>query len=452
MEKRPHQPIFFIDDEEHIRIATAQMLELEGYEVTTFSNAKAALQQLDTQWPGIVISDIRMPEMDGMAFMRKAQALDPDLPIVLVTGHGDITMAIKAIREGAYDFLEKPFHNEMLFDIVTRAFEKRSLVLENRKLRKVLEEQTDQKLIGLTPVMQALKEKIHRLATTQADVLINGLTGTGKELVAHSLHQNSPRKDKPFVAVNCAAIPETMIESVLFGHEAGSFTGAQKRHIGKFEHAQGGTLFLDEIESMPLTLAAKILRVLQERVVERLGSHTPIPLDLRIIAATKADLKELSEQGAFRQDLYYRLNVVELHLPPLADRREDIPLLFEHFTTLASQRYQLEKPTVSAALIAQLMAHDWPGNVRELRNAADRFVVGSEVSQFDLTQFTGKLGQEPGLTLPQRVERFEKALIEQELKRQKGSIQNTYQALGLPRKTLYDKLNKYQLRREDFLS
>jgi len=447
--------ILLIDDEAHIRRATSQMLSLADFEVTALDGAAAALDQFDGarcdgDWPGVVVSDIRMPGIDGLELLRRLQALDADIPVILITGHGDVSTAVQAMRDGAYDFIEKPFNNELLVDVVERALEKRALVLENRALRAELAAQREHTIIGRSPAMVALRDAVRRLASTDADVLINGRTGTGKEVVARALHQSGKRRDRPFVAVNCAAIPESMMESELFGFEAGAFTGASKRRVGKIEHASGGTLFLDEIESMPPSLGAKLLRVLQERCVERLGSNAQIAVDLRVIAATKHDLLALAEKGEFRADLYYRLNVVELHLPSLAARREDISLLFQHFVDKARQRFGLQPPAVSAELLAQLMEHDWPGNVRELKNAADRYVVGSDLNQIDLSQFTGKFGQAPGLSLAERVERFEKSLIEQEMNRQRGNPQATYTALGLARKTFYDKLKKHGLSRDDF--
>ncbi len=434
-------PVLFVDDEPHVRAAAAQTLELEGLEVCECEGAQAALAKLAEGWPGIVVSDVRMPGIDGFGLLRAAHALDAELPVVLVTGHGDIAMAVQAIRDGAYDFLEKPFRTELLVDTVRRALDKRRLTLENRRLRAELEASrgTDALLLGRTPAIERLRTAIRDLADADADVLVEGETGAGKEVVARLLHLKSPRHDKPFVALNCGAIPETIFESELFGHEAGAFTGAAGRRIGKFEHAQGGTVFLDEIESMPLGLQVKVLRVLQERAVERLGSNKAIPLDIRIVAATKVDLRDASRGGKFREDLYYRLNVVKLAIPPLRSRREDIPLLFQHFVLRAAERYRRAPPPVDGATLARLMAHDWPGNVRELANAADRFVLG-------------QLAGEPaacGASLPEQVAAFERLVIAQELERCGGNVGDAADALGVPRKTLYDKLKKHGLKRED---
>jgi two-component system C4-dicarboxylate transport response regulator DctD len=360
-------------------------------------------------------------------------------------------MAVNAIRDGAYDFLEKPFSSEHLSDVIKRAMEKRALTLENRSLRRELESQSASanRLVGNTRSMHRLRSLIAQIADTDADVLILGETGTGKELVARSLHEQSRRRARNFVAVNCGALPESMIESELFGHEAGAFTGAQKRRIGKFEHANGGTLLLDEIENMPLPLQTRLLRALQERSIERLGSNELIPLDLRIVAATKIDLKEASAEGRFREDLYYRLNVVTLEIPPLRDRADDIPLLFQHFVQLAAIRYQREATPPGPAQVQRLVGHDWPGNVRELRNCAERFLLLGDCApqQGDDADRDRTVA---GATLPEQVERFERALIDQALTRHHGSIKEALVTLGLPRKTLYDKMRKHGLDRQDY--
>ncbi len=444
--------ILFIDDEVHVRRAAEQTLELAGLQVHSLNSADGAFDYLSREWPGIVISDVRMPGIDGLELLSKVQDVDPDLPVVLITGHGDISMAVQAIHDGAYDFIEKPFSTEQLLEIVRRALEKRSLVLENRSLHAELRGQTQgpAPIIGRSAIMERLRAYLADIGPTNADVLILGETGTGKELVARNLHLLSDRHSKPFVALNCAAIPESIMESELFGHEAGTFTGAGSRHIGKFEYANGGTVFLDEIESMPPAFGAKLLRVLQERAVVRLGSHQLIPLDIRVVAATKTDLKAASAQGEFREDLYYRLNVVEIRLPALRERREDIPLLFEFFAQLACGRYQRSAPPLGTDTFAELMSKDWPGNVRELRNAADRYVLGC-LSQTDHRGDSsgGKIAAS-GLSLPERVEQFERALIAEELTTQEGKVKQTYTALGLPRKTFYDKVQKHGINLKDF--
>ncbi|WGZ95149.1 MAG: sigma-54 dependent transcriptional regulator [Candidatus Thiothrix putei] len=378
--------ILLIDDEKTVRDATAQSLLLAGYTVETFSRAADALQKLTAEFEGVIISDIRMPEMDGLEFLQRVLRIDRDLPVILISGHADVATAVSAIRNGGYDLLEKPFSNTQLVEVVKRASDKRRLTLENRALKEALANQTrpGPRIIGQTPAIMMLRKMITRIANVNADVLVMGETGTGKELVARSIHEQSQRRDHNYVAINCAAIPASLLDSELFGHEAGAFTGAKGKRIGKFEHANGGTLFLDEIEGMPLTTQAPLLRVLQERKIERLGSNKLIPLDIRVIAATKVDLKDAAERAEFRRDLYYRLNVVTLEIPPLRARREDIPLLFQHFVLIAAARCETEVPPLNSQALHVLMGHDWPGNIRELRNIAERYVLLGEAYNFDL--------------------------------------------------------------------
>jgi two-component system, NtrC family, C4-dicarboxylate transport response regulator DctD len=448
-------PVIFVDDEQHVRRAAEQTLELAGYDVQSFDRAEQALTRISRAWPGVLVTDVKMPRMDGLTLLRRAIEVDSQVPVVLVTGHGDVSMAVQAMRDGAYDFIEKPFPAELLVDVVRRAMEKRALVLENRALRSELDgrEGPESMIIGKTVVVERLRRAIASIADTDADVLIFGETGTGKELVARCLHESSRRREKPFVAINCGAVPETIIENELFGHEPGAFTGANQRRVGKFEHSSGGTFFLDEIESMPPFLQVKLLRVLQERVIERLGSNESVNLDLRVIAATKKDLREACNEGEFREDLYYRLNVATLVIPPLRERREDIGLLFQHFLMKSCARYGREIPMVQSETLRELIAHTWPGNVRELQNVAERLVLGLD-QQFAFGLMDGAEVPQPerNLTLPEQVECFEKCVIEQELLHQLGNIKATYEALGLPRKTLYDKMRKFGLNRSDYIS
>lgn len=437
-------PVIFIDDEKHIRRANSQTLELAGYEVTSLERAEHALPHLSEAWGGVVVTDIRMPGMGGLEFLQQMQEMDPDLPVILISGHADIAMAVQAMRDGAYDVLEKPFATGQLLDTVRRAGEKRTLTLENRSLRQELELQgaPGPRLLGNSEGMQRLRATIAQIGDTDVDILILGETGTGKELVARSLHEHGQRREHNFVAVNCGAVPENLIESELFGHEAGAFTGAKGMRVGKLEHSNGGTLFLDEIESMPMKVQVHLLRVLQERYIERLGSNTPIPLDLRVVAASKVDLLAAVD---FRDDLYYRLNVVTIEIPPLRERREDILLLFQHFVLVASARYQREVPVLNPTQLSVLMTHAWPGNVRELRNTAERYVLLGENYAYDLEKLLHGAENSLAITLPQQVECFEKSLIIQELALQKGSLKQTMVALGIPRKTLYDKMQRYGL-------
>jgi len=445
--------VIFIDDEIHIRQANRQTLELADLEVACFDCGEDGLPHLSMEWPGVVICDIRLPQMDGLEFLLRAQKIDRDLPIILITGHGDISMAVQAMRDGAYDFIEKPYSTERLVKTVQRALEKRMLTLENRILRQELKAHSapGPRIIGRTPAMVRLRATIAKVADTGADILIVGETGTGKELVARSLHEHSQRRTKNFVAVNCGAVPESIIESELFGHEAGAFTDAKKTRIGKFEHAQGGTLLLDEIESMPFRTQVHLLRVLQERTLERLGSNKLIPLNVRVIAASKVDLLQASKAGQFREDLYYRLNVVCLETPPLRARLEDIPLLFHHFLLVAGHRYQQEVPLPKASQMNALMAYAWPGNVRELRNLAERYVLLGSQFGWSLDQLLSGTGdKEEKDNLVSQVDCFERGLIEQALLASNGSIKDAMDALALPRKTLYDKMRKYGLDKSDY--
>lgn len=444
--------VLFIDDEKHIRQANRQTLELADLDVECLDSADVALPMLNSDWPGVVVCDIRLPNMDGLQFLVEVQRIDSDLPVILITGHGDISTAVQAMRDGAYDFIEKPYSAERLVKTVQRALEKRALTIENRSLRRelVAHSTPGPRIIGRTPVMEHLRAAIAQVADTGADVLVLGETGTGKELVARSLHEHSNRRTRNFVAVNCGALPETMIESELFGHEEGAFTDAKSKRIGKFEHANGGTLLLDEIESMPLRVQIHLLRVLQERSLERLGSNELIDLDLRVVAASKVDLREMAEAGDFREDLYYRLNVVSLEIPPLRERREDIPLLFHHFLLVACHRYQQEVPLPNGGQMNALMTHSWPGNVRELRNLAERYVLLGGQTGWSIDSLLSGDEKEQLRSLSQQVECFERSLIEQALVSASGSIKDVMEALVIPRKTLSDKMRKYGLDKSDY--
>ncbi|QZX82868.1 two-component system response regulator DctD [Metapseudomonas otitidis] len=439
----PTVQVLLIDDDPHLRQALSQTLDLAGLKVASLGDAKGVADALDPDWPGVVVSDIRMPGIDGLELLRQLHARDPQLPVLLITGHGDVPLAVQAMRAGAYDFLEKPFASDDLLDSVRRALDLRGLVLENRSLRLALSDrqQLSARIIGQSAASQRLRDQVGALAATQADVLILGETGAGKEVVARALHDLSSRRDGPFVAINAGALAESVVESELFGHEQGAFTGATKRRIGKFEYANGGTLFLDEIESMSPDVQVKLLRLLQERVVERLGANQLIPLDIRIIAATKEDLRQAADQGRFRADLYYRLNVASLRIPPLRERGEDILLLFRHFAEAASARHGGQPRPLDAGQRATLLAHNWPGNVRELQNAAERFALGLDLA---LDNSAPEVPLSGG-GLSEQVEAFEKALIQAELANPHSSMRSLAEALGLPRKTLSDKLRKHNL-------
>lgn len=433
--------VLIVEDDPHVLLGCQQALALEDIPSIGVNSAEEALAQVDSDFAGIVVSDIRLPGIDGLELLTRLKQRDASLPVVLITGHGDIGMAVGAMRDGAYDFMEKPFSPERLVDVARRALEQRALAREVSALRRQLagRQALAQRIIGRSPAMQQLRELIANVADTNANVLIEGETGTGKELVARCLHDFSRRQSKQFVALNCGGLPESLFESEIFGHEAHAFTGAGKRRIGKIEHADGGSLFLDEIESMPLNLQIKLLRVLQEHSLERLGSNQSVAVDCRVIAATKSDLDELGKRGEFRSDLYYRLNVVTLELPPLRERREDIALLFEHFLQLAALRFDRAVPELDRQTLAALSAHDWPGNVRELRNVAERFALGLPVFK--------KSGQADNNTLGfnEAVEAFERSLLSAALERHAGNLSQAAQTLGMAKTTLFDKVKKYGL-------
>ncbi|WP_026331875.1 sigma-54-dependent transcriptional regulator [Pseudomonas mandelii] len=438
--------VMVVDDESSIRSAVEQWLSLSGFEVQLFSRADECLAQLPKHFPGVILSDVRMPGMSGLELLAEVQRRDADLPVILLTGHGDVPMAVEAMRDGAYDFLEKPFSPETLLSSLRRALDKRRLVLENRALHEQADNRAklDATLLGVSRGLQTLRRQVLDLATLPVNVLIRGETGSGKELVARCLHDFGPRADKPFVALNCAAIPEQLFEAELFGHESGAFTGAQGKRIGKLEYADGGTLFLDEIESMPLAQQVKLLRVLQEQKLERLGSNQSIRVDLRIIAATKPDLLDEARAGRFREDLAYRLNVAELRLPPLRDRREDIPLLFEFFAQSAAERLGRTFPPLSGPQLSHLLSHDWPGNVRELANVAERQVLGLSEPE--------PVGIDPGQSLAAQQEAFEAHCLRAALTRHKGDVKAVLEELQLPRRTFNEKMQRHGLSREMFIS
>ena len=445
------ETILFVDDEEHLRLAAEQALNLEDLPVNCLGQAEKALAQIGRNFPGILVTDIRMPGMDGIELMRRALEIDSEFPVILVTGHGDVELAVQCMREGAYDFLEKPYAPSRLVETVRRALDKRRLTLENRALRSQVggRDAIEARLNGRSAAMVNLRHQIRAIAATEADMLIVGATGTGKEVAARALHRASARGDWPFVHINCAALPEALIESELFGHEAGAFPGATRARYGKFEHARGGTVFLDEIESMPRPMQAKLLHAIQNRAITRLGSNDPVELDVRFVAASKTDLEAEAAAGRFRSDLLYRLNVVTLRVPDLTERREDIPRLFVQLVNEAAARYKRPAPDVPGAVLNAVSARTWPGNVRELRNAADRFALG-----LDLAIGDGAVGATPvegRANLSDKVADFERALIAASLTAHGGSLKETYEALGLSRKALYEKMQKYGLDRAAFI-
>jgi len=445
--------VLVVDDDPVNQDLLAQQLAGLGAAILTVGDGSAALQKLQPDFPGVVVTDMKMPRMDGLELLRHGREKDADLPIIIVTGHGDIAMAVQAIRDGAYDFIERPYDADRLREMVTRALHARALALENRALRAELKAKVglEARLLGASPIMADLRQTIARIADTDANVLIVGETGTGKELVARSLHDLGGRGRQRFVPVNCGALPEGLFESELFGHEAGAFTGAAKQRIGRLEYAHRGTVFLDEIDSLPLGMQAKLLRVLQEREIERLGSNEMIKTDFRTIAATQVDLKKAIETGAFRADLFYRLDVAEIHIPALRDRRADIPLLFQAFAEELAAHHGREQPKLGRDDLQALMAYSWPGNVRELRNIAERYVLGLHRMSGALAEFLPSLdGKSPGLG--EQLDAFERCVLDQELAKRNGNIQAAADALGLPVRTLNDRMRRHGLSRKTYVA
>lgn len=447
----PIGEIYLVDDEAEIRQACQQTFELEGYAITTFSSAEEVLPYITPDWLGVVISDVKMPGMDGLTLLGHLMELAPELPVVMLTGHGDVPMALEAIRSGAYDFLEKPAPPEYLIEVAKRALEARRLCLENRNLKERLAVDVDleSRILGDSPEILQLRQTVSSLASIDVDVLILGETGVGKELTARSLHDCGNRKGGKFVPLNCCAIPESLVESELFGHERGAFTNASSRRIGKIELAQGGTLFLDEVESMPLDIQVKLLRALQERVIERVGSNQLIPVDFRVVAASKVDLREAVSSGAFREDLFFRLNVARISVPPLRDRAGDVVQLLHYFMAIMAERFSRPIPELEAEISKRLQQYSWPGNVRELRNVAQQLVLGLplDLSGESVSTLTEHSASE-GTVLDELVEDYERQLIVDALNRNGGRIEKTASDLGIPRKRLYLRMRKYGLRKE----
>ena len=437
------QTVLFVDDEEELRKATGQTLMLADIPAMILDRAEPALAQISRGFDGVLVTDIRMPDHDGLWLMRKALEIDPEFPVILVTGHGDVNLAVQSMREGAYDFLEKPFAPSRLVSIIQRALDKRRLTIENRALKREVggRDKLEARLIGRSDAMVGLRKSVRAIAATDADVLITGATGVGKDLTARALHDLSARAPHPFVHINCAALPEGLVETELFGHEAGAFPGAMRARFGKFEFARQGTVFLDEVDSLPVQIQAKLLHAVQERQITRLGANDPIALDIRVIAAAKTDLESAVAAGSFRADLLYRLNVVTVNVPPLSARRDDIASLFLNLAAQAAARYSKPVPDVPPAVLSQMATQSWPGNVRELRNAADRFVLGLDPA--------ANQSDSADQSLAARVAAHEKSLIAAALTANGGSLKQTYEALGLSRKALYEKMQKHGLSKAD---
>jgi DNA-binding NtrC family response regulator len=453
-ERRPR--VLLVDDDESFRRVQEYQLDQAGFRVTSAGDGEAALEAFREGLHDLVVSDVRMPGLDGLELLARVRAISPDTPVVMVTAQGTIETAVEAMKHGAFEFLTKPFPGEKLRLTLDRAREFARLRRENRELRREVEGRfAFENLIGSAPPMKALFESMQLAAPTASTVLIVGETGTGKELVARAIHYNSPRKEGPFVTVNCGAIPETLMEAELFGYRRGAFTGADSDRKGKFETADGGTLFLDEVGEIPLALQPKILRVLQSGEVDRLGSDRPVRVDVRIVAATHRDLERLVADGKFREDLYYRLAVIPLVVPPLRDRRDDIPLLADHLLRRMEAKTGRSGLRIPPEAFALFDRYPWPGNVRELENAIERLVVLSRDDQLAVQGLPEKIrglgGAEggTGIKLPPqglRLDELERDLIVQALERSGGNRTKAAKELGLTRNTLLYRMQKHGLR------
>ena len=429
--------VVFIDDEAEIRRATAQSLSLAGLEAITFDSGEAALAAIGSDFDGIVISDIRMPGIDGLELFRRLSERDPDLPVILISGHSDIATAVAAVQRGAYDFLAKPFQADRLIATAKRALEKRQLVLENRHLRAqsgaLLEAGP---LLGNSPAIDQLRRTIKQIAQLDVDVLIEGETGTGKSLIASMLHDLSQRRARPMVTLDCGALPDVLVESELFGHVSGAYAGAHHLRTGRIEQANRSTLFLDEVETMPATVQQKLQRALETRQITPMGGDVPRALDFRTVTASKVDLAARAQQGQFSASLFYRLNGITLRVPPLRERRDDIPMLFTVFIGLAAERLKRAEPALTPAIWHRLEDHHWPGNVRELQQFAETVVLGLDSGGQQNLQ-TGA-----AIDLKSQMALYEAALIENALTVAQGDVRCAIAALDLPRKTFYDKVKR----------
>jgi two-component system nitrogen regulation response regulator NtrX len=458
--------ILVIDDEAAIRDSLRMILEYERYEFVGAASGPDGVALVRRDPPDIVLLDIMMPGMNGLETLAEIRTVEETLPVAMISGHGTITDAMQATRLGAFDFIEKPFTSERVLVTVAKGLEVRELRQENRELKLAMESKYE--IVGRSLALKSVLEAVRRAAPTNATVLLLGESGVGKELVARTVHRNSPRAGQRFIQVNCAAIPEELIESELFGHEKGSFTGATEKQIGKFEQADRGTIFLDEVADMSAKTQAKVLRVLQEQEVERLGSSRTIKVDVRVIAATNKDLEEAIQRGAFREDLYFRLNVIPIVVPPLRERREDIPPLVQHFARRTSEEHNLRPKRFDAHALEALQRSRWRGNIRELRNTVERVMImttGDVVRVEDLPQeIRGDAGARPGPadqpaatassvaapagplavgTLREFKDAAERAYLVQKLRENNWNISKTAEVIDTPRSNLYKKLEQY---------
>ncbi|MCU0641157.1 MAG: sigma-54 dependent transcriptional regulator [Candidatus Margulisbacteria bacterium] len=445
--------ILVVDDEKSMRDSLHLLLK-DRYHVLLAGSGREAIEQIRKQPIDLVLLDIRLPEIDGIEVLKLIKGIDDAVEVIMVTAVITVGKAVEAIRAGAYDYITKPFDIAALTEQVEKIMEKRLLARENQSLRQLLESDYQyEKIVGKSPAIREVFRVVEEVAKSNATVLITGESGTGKELVARAIHNRSPRQNKLFVAVNCAAIPENLLESELFGHEKGSFTGAIERQIGKFEIASGGTLFLDEIGTLPLPMQAKLLRALQEKEIERLGGGRPVPVDVRIVAATNGDLKAETKNRRFREDLFYRLNVIPLHLPPLRERAEDVPLLAEHFLHKYNHEFGKKIKGFKPEVLPLLAAYDWPGNVRELENLIERLVVLTQSAQIDAAKLPpevrGNLPALPGeeeTRFRDAVRKFESAFIKQAIGKAGGKKGEAAKMLGIHRNTLLQLEKKYKIK------
>jgi DNA-binding NtrC family response regulator len=444
--------VLVVDDEEIIRESLGGWLSQDGLTVETAVDGPSAVERLKTGPWAIALVDLKMPGMDGLQVLQEAKRLRPETAVVVMTAYATVDTAVSAIKLGAYDYLMKPFDPEELSLMIQKILSQQQLVHDNEVLRKALKREYGfHDIVSKSPAMQQVFELARAAAPSSSTVLILGESGTGKEVLSRAIHKESPRKDGPFVAISCAALTETLLESELFGHERGAFTGANVRRKGKFEAASGGTLFLDEIGDISPKLQVDLLRVLEERKLQRVGGNEPVEVDVRVIAATHRDLRKLAGEGKFREDLFYRLNVIPIQLPPLRDRKEDVPLLVEHFLETLAVELDKRLEGVSADALAALMAHSWPGNVRELRNVLERGAVvaqGSVIQVADLGLRAAAAGAPgpSGRTEPPSLDEIERRHVVEVLSFTGGNVTQAARILGIDRVTLYNKMRRYQLR------
>lgn len=450
--------ILIAEDDATQREIIEDILSQDGYEVNAVESAPAALEAVEADSYNILLTDLRMPGMDGLELLRRVKGVQPDVEVIVMTAYATVSTAVTAMKEGATDYLAKPFDKDELLVVVTKTAERMKLRRENRQLRELVTQASSLgNIIGESESMQAVFQIAQRAVPINSTVLITGESGTGKELVAQYIHFAGPRKEEPFIVVNCAAIPDTLVESELFGHEKGAFTGADASRQGKFEVANGGTIFLDEIGDMRLESQAKLLRVLQDGVVERVGATQTRQVDVRVIAATNQNLRERVDEGAFREDLYFRLEVLPIRMPPLRERARDLPLLIAHFREKLGQRLGRPAPGFSPDAVAAMRAYAWPGNVRELENTLEQLFILSDSETITASDLPAKLqdqahGASGGFSLPPDgvvLEDLEYELIRQALDRSGGQIKEAAQLLGVSYKTLQYRLKKHDISRKN---